>query len=74
MNITPFNPPRLAKIKDEQYARRSDVLKGMGLLTQNFRAIGQTDVGQAVVHQEDLVQPTSNPFTLRGDIVEFKDS
>lgn len=74
MGITPFNPPRRARIKDQQYAQRADILERMGLPTQEFRAAGRTDSGQVVVHQEDLVQPTSNPFTLREDIVEFKDS
>lgn len=74
MNITLFNPPRLAFVEDKLYSRRSDVLRDMGLPTQEFRAVGQDADKNVVVHPDDLSVKSDKPFTLRGSIVRFKDS
>ncbi len=71
-NITTFTPPKHARIIDLKYARFADAFARMGLTTQKFRAIGQTEDGKRVfVYSDELTMPVGEPLSIRGDMVEF---
>ena len=69
--MTPFKPPRLARIRSSEYARYSDIFARMGLESQEFRVIGENQ-GQVLVHPEDHL-PREKDVTVRKGAVEFID-
>lgn len=73
MSNTTFTPPRQARIIDSKYQQFGSTLARMGLVKQEFRAVGETlDRSQVFVHPEDVsLLPNGEPLAIRRDIVEF---
>lgn len=70
MNIA-FNPPRLARVKEDKFRQHGDTLARMGLVKSEFH-VTELREDSVVVDPSDVRSVSEDkPFTLRRDIVEF---